>query len=326
MSTPSCLPPFSPLAIRLGMFELSNILTAPKWLEFYIRLIPSEMLGGVLSEAQREEESLKNISGDNTRRRTAERIFMEDRRDRCQLEVSLCSQAIDYVQQRWIIREIFLIHIASYRVVPTADYVSISATLRCAVTPPIVVHSAAAAAYSAAAQQKCESWLRRQHTDLTPSNEFFSIESDLPPNALAAAHGLPFASTRPLMRHAKWKLSTEAGLMATYLDIERYYSHHRNAKSELLYLRAKMLRAKAEVEVFALAIENASSPHSTYFQSVLPEQVHICKERTFAGSINDRTDSTYGNSLAFVSASILEFNDYGLRSELPTLEYAHQNI
>ncbi|KAG2124458.1 hypothetical protein DEU56DRAFT_759708 [Suillus clintonianus] len=313
MSTPSCLPPFSPLAIRLGMFELSNILTAPKWLEFYIRLIPSEMLGGRLSEAQREE-SLKNISGDNTRRRTAERIFMEDRRGSV--------QAIDYVQQRWIIplRPIE---------VPTADYVSISATPRCAVTPPIVVHSAAAAAYSAAAQQKCESWLRRQHTDLTPSNKFFSIESDLPPNALAAgqlAHAPEqrtsvFVNCNPSFRLCstwvtlcvheafdearKVELSTEAGLMATYLDIERYYSHHRNAKSELLYLRAKMLRAKAEVEVFALAIENASSPHSTYFQSVLPEQVHICKERTFAGSINDRTDSTYGNSLAFVSASII---------------------
>ncbi|KAG2108589.1 hypothetical protein DEU56DRAFT_762535 [Suillus clintonianus] len=280
-----------------------------------------QIVGGRLSEAQREE-SLKNISGDNTRRRTAERIFMEDRRDRCQLEVSLCSQAIDYVQQRWIIplRPIE---------VPTADYVSISATPRCAVTPPIVVHSAAAAAYSAAAQQKCESWLRRQHTDLTPSNEFFSIESDLPPNALAAgqlAHAPEqrtsvFVNCNPSFRLCstwvtlcvheafdearKVELSTEAGLMATYLDIERYYSHHRNAKSELLYLRAKMLRAKAEVEVFALAIENASSPHSTYFQSVLPEQVHICKERTFAGSINDRTDSTYGNSLAFVSASII---------------------
>ncbi|KAG2128746.1 hypothetical protein DEU56DRAFT_915419 [Suillus clintonianus] len=180
--------------------------------------------------------------------------------------------------------------------VPTADYVSISATPRCAVTPPIVVHSAAAAAYSAAAQQKCESWLRRQHTDLTPSNEFFSIESDLPPNALAAgqlAHAPEqrtsvFVNCNPSFRLCstwvtlcvheafdearKVELSTEAGLMATYLDIERYYSHHRNAKSELLYLRAKMLRAKAEVEVFALAIENASSPHSTYFQSVLPEQ------------------------------------------------------
>lgn len=115
------------------------------------------------------------------------------------------------------------------------------------------------------------------------------------------------------------ELNTQAELMVTYLDIERYHSHHRNVKSELLYLRAKMLRAKAEVEVFALAIENAcasnpagnafssnvhtiiASPRPTFFQTVLRDQVQICKERI---PINDRTESTRGNSFPFVSASI----------------------
>lgn len=40
--SPSCLPPFNSSAIRIGMSELSNILVGPQWLDFYIRLIPTE--------------------------------------------------------------------------------------------------------------------------------------------------------------------------------------------------------------------------------------------------------------------------------------------
>lgn len=55
-------------------------------------------------EAQREE-SLRNTVGDFARRGILEREFMEDKRDRCQLEVSLCSQVIDHLEQRWIMRK-----------------------------------------------------------------------------------------------------------------------------------------------------------------------------------------------------------------------------
>lgn len=114
--------------------------------------------------------------------------------------------------------------------------------------------------------------------------------------------------------------NTQAGLMATYLDIECYHSHHHNADSELLCLWAKMLHAKAEVELFELALKNAcasnytdsvlssnfhavaASSRPTLFQTVLPEQVHIYKEHIPAGSINGHSDSTYGNSLVSVSA------------------------
>ncbi|KAG1886925.1 uncharacterized protein F5891DRAFT_988541 [Suillus fuscotomentosus] len=60
----------------------------------------------------------------------------------------------------------------------------------------------------------------------------------------------------------KNELSAQAALMATYLDIDGYNSHQRNTDSELLYLRAKMHRAKAEVEVYELAIENAPASNS----------------------------------------------------------------
>lgn len=40
--SPSCLPPMNSSAIRIGMSELSDILVGPQWLDFYIRLIPTE--------------------------------------------------------------------------------------------------------------------------------------------------------------------------------------------------------------------------------------------------------------------------------------------
>ena len=67
-----------------------------------------QMVGVRLLEAQREE-SLRGIIGDGTVRGIEERTFMEEKRARCQLEVSLCSQAIDCVQQRCIMRKIHLL-------------------------------------------------------------------------------------------------------------------------------------------------------------------------------------------------------------------------
>ncbi|KAG1779686.1 hypothetical protein EV702DRAFT_1043598 [Suillus placidus] len=55
----------------------------------------------------------------------------------------------------------------------------------------------------------------------------------------------------------KSELSAQAGLMTMYLDIDGYNSHQHNIDSELLYLWARMHRAKAEVALYELAIENA---------------------------------------------------------------------
>jgi hypothetical protein len=57
-----------------------------------------QVVGERLLEAQREE-SLRSATEDSTVRVVIERAFMEEKRDRCQLEVSLCSQAIDCMQQ-----------------------------------------------------------------------------------------------------------------------------------------------------------------------------------------------------------------------------------
>jgi hypothetical protein len=68
-----------------------------------------------------------------------------------------------------------------------------------------------------------------------------------------------------------------------YLDLEGYNSHQRNTNSELVYLRARMHRAKAEVEVYELAIENALASNFPdngmchclrFLQIFMPLQLH----------------------------------------------------
>ncbi|KAG2129751.1 hypothetical protein DEU56DRAFT_758036 [Suillus clintonianus] len=297
MSVPSCLPPFDSLAARIGMFELSNILTHAKWLEFFIRLIPTEKLR---TELYLLHFVLKGrvYLGDTWQIVAGQRDFMEEKRDRCQLEVSLCSQAIDHVEQRWTI--------------PTSRRIMEPTT-----------------AYSVATRNKCESWLRRQKNDPIPPKEIASIESASPLLGSSSAVGqfsLLHLEKRTLVTvnsddpsfslQSTWvticlqeafqearkvELSTQARLMSMYLDVEGYHTHHRNAHSELIFLRAKMRRAQAEAAVYTLALEN--SPASTYSDSdsdssprpVLPqhppEEVHRYMECMDVESINSRTDS-----------------------------------
>jgi hypothetical protein len=51
------------------------------------------------------------------------------------------------------------------------------------------------------------------------------------------------------------ELVCQAVLVSRYLDIEK--CELRDISSELLLLRAKMVRAQAEIKVYTLAIENA---------------------------------------------------------------------
>lgn len=82
------------------------------------------------------------------------------------------------------------------------------------------------------------------------------------PSFCLSSTWVPFDVQDSLNKARKAESSTQAGLVATYLDIDGYNSHQRNTDSELLYLRAKMHRAKAEVEVYELAIENAFASNS----------------------------------------------------------------
>ncbi|KAG1795686.1 uncharacterized protein HD556DRAFT_1442012 [Suillus plorans] len=343
MPAPSCLPPFDSLAAQTGMFELSNILTHVRWLEFFIRLIPMEKLrtelyllhfvlkgrvylgdiwqivGGRMLEAQREE-SLRSTVEDHSNRWSIERDFMEEKRDRCQLEVSLCSQAIDHVEQRWAMRKRLTCRCVLLRWQSTT--LPISQRLHDSVIEPV-------ATYSVAARTKCETWLRRQTTDPIPPKSITLIETSLPlfssPSAIgqfALAHleqrmqvtvnsddpSFSLRSTwvtrclqEAFQKARQVELSTQTGLMSSYLDVGGYHMHHRSTQSELIFLRATMRRAQAEAAVYTLALEN--SPASTYSDSDsdssprptlpqhLPEEVRRYMDYIDTVSINSHTDT-----------------------------------
>ncbi|KAG2746624.1 hypothetical protein P692DRAFT_20876026 [Suillus brevipes Sb2] len=205
---------------------------------------------------------------------------MEQKRDRCQLEVSLCSQAIDHVQQRWTIpmRAITARSLAHNDSPPSTTSRSI--------TEPVVSTSTGACstsigAYSAAVQHKCETWLREQNPDFMPPKRLFSDQDGYPDcnthleqrmpvivHSIDSSFSLLSTWVPPGVQEAFDKachseLRSQAGLMATYVDMEGYHSHQRNPELELLHLHAKMCRAKAEVEVYELAIENAPASNSS---------------------------------------------------------------
>ncbi|KAG1869703.1 hypothetical protein C8R48DRAFT_771091 [Suillus tomentosus] len=352
----SILPPFNSSATQVGMFELSNVLPSPRWLDFFIKLIPTEKLrtelylryfllkgrvyigdiwqivGERMLEAQREE-SLRNTAGGCMRRVIIEREFMEGKRDRCQLEVSLCSQAIDHLEQRWIMP------MCPIPIPVMHNVTSFSATPR-RIVEPAVAYSPAALAYSATVRNKCETWLRRQNTDpifesnsppnsstLSAVEQFtytpleqrtpFSVKFNGPPFCLLSTW-ITTGVQEAFDEARKVELTTQARLMASYLDIDGYHTHHRNAQSELIFLRAKLCRAQAEAEACALAIENApasnysdsggltlisalssnantiaefSSPPRPTLPPLLPEEVRRYKEYMNAESTDDRSDS-----------------------------------
>ncbi|KAG1851135.1 hypothetical protein F4604DRAFT_1934145 [Suillus subluteus] len=265
-----------------------------------------QIVGGHLLEAQREE-SLRSATGDHTNRWSIERDFMEEKRDQCQLEVSLCSQAIDHMEQRWAMP------ICPVAVPVTHNATSFSATTRRIVEPVVT--------YSAVVRNKCEAWLRRQNTGPIPPTEIALLESGSPSaggkfdfshleqRTLVTSNGPSFslqstwvtACVQDAFDEArKVELSTQAGLMASYLDVGGCHTHHRNAQSELTFLRSKMCCAKAEAEVYTLALEN--SPISTYSDSDsssstrptlpqhLPEEVRHYMECVDVESVNSRSD------------------------------------
>ncbi|KAG2053008.1 hypothetical protein BDR06DRAFT_1009119 [Suillus hirtellus] len=204
---------------------------------------------------------------------------------------------------------------------------SLSATSRY-VTRPTAPYSAAAVSYLTAVTKKCEGWLRRQHAEFTPAkrNSLLKrhshvssstsstvhkftithhlecrtsvIVNSIDPSFCLSSTWVPPDIQGALNEARKVELSVQAGLVAMYLDIDDYNSHQHNTNSELLYLQARMHRAKAEVEVYELAIENAhvsNSPDNASSSSssrpnlspLLPEDIHRYKEYINAESLDD---------------------------------------
>ncbi|KAG2340112.1 hypothetical protein BDR05DRAFT_1002857 [Suillus weaverae] len=97
------------------------------------------------------------------------------------------------------------------------------------------------------------------------------------------------------------ELTTQAKLMASYLDIDSYHTQHCNAQSELIFLQKDYARPKlrqngrlklvAALSPSADTTTDLSSPPRPTLPPLLPEEVHRYKEYMNAESTNDRSDS-----------------------------------
>ncbi|KAG1840649.1 hypothetical protein C8R48DRAFT_781664 [Suillus tomentosus] len=238
-----------------------------------------DLIGERSVEAKQEERLRRHqslcTSGDSGRHATVERFLMEERKKRCQMEVSLYSQAIELLEQHWMSRVGFRTkHIirppsaSSRQMVPT-DY----APLPCA---PL--------ACSIATREKCRAWLTMNTTYLIPAtdaairsvlqeerwNSISSNVSDvtvwlpgLTASLQCVSPSLPLSSTwittdvrEAFHRAFQEELTLQAELMVASLATRRNNAYLRNLGLDLLILQAKMRRAQAEIELYSLAIEN----------------------------------------------------------------------
>ncbi|KAG1856446.1 hypothetical protein F4604DRAFT_1931876 [Suillus subluteus] len=247
-----------------------------------------QIVGGRLLEAQREE-LLRSATGDHTNRWSIEQDFMEEKRDRCQLEVSLCSQAINHMEQCWAMP------ICPVAVPVTHNATSFSATTRHIVEPVVTysavkLHCLKVALLQAGGKFDFSHLEQRTSVTVNSNGPSFSLQSTWVTTCIQDAFD----------EAHKVELSTQVGLMASYLDVGGCHTHHRNAQSELTFLQSKMCRAKAEAEFYTLALEN--SPISTYSDSDsssstrptlpqhLPEEVRCYMECIDVESVNSRSD------------------------------------
>ncbi|KAG1848946.1 hypothetical protein DFJ58DRAFT_729705 [Suillus subalutaceus] len=315
---PSHLSPvlFDSSAARISIFQISNSL-GTELLDDYIGLVANQKLRtelfvlsfllkdrvypadlwelvGERSIEAKQEETLRShqsscTGGDDGSHTIVERLIIEERMKRCQIEVSLYSQAIERLEQ--------------YR-------------------PPLTRINDAAKP----TQEMCEAWLTRNEAHLIPAAESF-IENFSPSDGSTASvldqlttaqeekskyailnqitPSLPLLSTwvtaraqEALYKAFKIELASQADLIAKSLANKRDSAYMRPLERDLFTLQAKMHRAEAEIELYTLAIENThefnfsdNSSSTSSDQSIplpLPEEVYRHQD-----DVDDDTDEDY---------------------------------
>ncbi|KIK46535.1 hypothetical protein CY34DRAFT_9660 [Suillus luteus UH-Slu-Lm8-n1] len=238
----------------------------------------------------RQHQSIR-VGGHKRRRHVMlEHLLMEEKKKRGQMEVSLYSQAIDHLQQ--------------HQTFVKPDVRSLSATSKHAV-------GRASINCPRATREKCEAWLNRRHAYPLPNGdaclEDCSIlhDSTISLSKFADTHDGNWTSdifncaspSLPLLHtwvsinvqeafcdvlHAERACQT--GLIAEVLATEGDRPYERNIPLEFLILHAKMRRAQAETDLYAMAIEHArefdfsdntsvASPLSRFMPPPLPDEL-----------------------------------------------------
>ncbi|KAG1847285.1 hypothetical protein C8R48DRAFT_779277 [Suillus tomentosus] len=316
MST--CLSPelFDYSTARMDIFHLSTLLGS-KFMDAYVGLIASqklqtelyilsyllkdrvypgdlwELVGERSIEAMQEEtlyrhQAICNAGRDRGRHAAVERFLMEERKKRCQMEVSLYSQAIEILEQ------FRMPHIgapAKHEIkTPSATLRHVGAPSRCLPLP------CAPLACSISTRAKCEAWLIRNDAYLNSAGLSPPLESSpslgsppllegsppfgaSPPSSLGqppSAQEEPvhdvldrIGSSPPLL--STWitadvqeafyeafqtELDMQSELMSKSFVARRSNANLRNHGLDLLILQAKMHRAQAEITLYTLALEN----------------------------------------------------------------------
>lgn len=334
---PSHLSPvlFGSSAARISIFHISNSL-GTELLDDYIGLIANQKLRtelfvlsfllkdrvypadlwelvGERSIEAKQEETLRLhqnscTGGDDRSHAIVERLLIEERRKRCQIEVSLYSQAIERIKQ--------------HRTPLTCT--NDPATHKIRMPSAMPKKEVASLACPTATQEMCEAWLTRNEACLIPAAEPLienfnfspldgSTASVLDHSATAklksailndVTPSLPLLNTWVTVNAQKTfdeaftiELTSQAELMAKSLTNKRDSAFMRTVEKDLLTLQAKMRRAEAEIELYTLAIENThefnfsdNSSSTSSDQSIrqpLSEEVYRHED------VDDGTDEDY---------------------------------
>ncbi|KAG2136383.1 uncharacterized protein EDB93DRAFT_1254043 [Suillus bovinus] len=323
---------FDSSAARISIFQISNSL-GTELLDDYIGLVANQKLRtelfvlsfllkdrvypadlweliGERSIETKQEETLRLhqsscLGGDDRSHAIVERILIEERRKRCQIEVSLYSQAIERLEQ--------------YR----TPLPCISDTAMHRIGMPLSKKEVTPLACSIATQEKCEAWLSRNEAHLIlaaePFIETFSslddptsaqsrlttAQEEIPKSTILnhITPSLPLLSTWVTTRAQeafyeafKIEQTSQAELMAKSLANECDSGYMRTSERDSFTLQAKMRRAKAEMELYTLAIDNThefnfsenSSSTSSDQRISRPLKVY-CNEK----DVDDDTDEDY---------------------------------
>ncbi|KAG2740695.1 hypothetical protein P692DRAFT_20880695 [Suillus brevipes Sb2] len=238
----------------------------------------------------RQHQSIR-VGGHKRRRHVMlEHLLMEEKKKRGQMEVSLYSQAIDHLQQ--------------HQTFVKPDVRSLPATSKHAV-------GRASLTCPRATREKCKAWLNRRHAYPLPNGDACLEDCSILHDSIishskftdtrndnwtsdifnCASPSLPLLNTwvsinvqESFCNVLQAERACQTGLIAEVLATEGNRPYERNIPLEFLILHAKMLRAQAETDLYAMAIEHArefdfsdntsvASPLSRFMPPPLPDEL-----------------------------------------------------
>ncbi|KAG1771812.1 hypothetical protein EDD22DRAFT_842623 [Suillus occidentalis] len=233
------------------------------------------LVGERCIEAKQEETLGRHQTichgGRRGRHAAVERFLLEERKKRCDMELTLYSQAIGMLEQ------LRMPHIRA----PTKHEIRTpSATLRhAAAFLPCVPLPCAPLACSIGTRDMCESWSERNGAYSNTAVGHFSNSCPSPFShrgwsasviLMRISPSLPLLSTwvtvetqEAFYEAFRMELRMQVELMRKSVATRRSNAYLRNLGLDLLILQAKMRRAKAENQLYTLAIQNTSESGSS---------------------------------------------------------------